>query len=232
MKLVNYIRVSTQKQGESGLGLEAQEHTLAQYQKTVDGTVIKTYREIESGKNASRPELAKAIAHAKRIKARLVIAKLDRLARNVHFISGLMETGVDFVNAESPNDDKFTIHIKASMAEDEGRRISKRTKEGLAAAKRRGTLLGSARPGHWDGREAARLAGAAKGSSLGGEAMRAKIAGESAPLYDEVMPMIRKLNDEGDSLQEIADALNEQGFTTLRGLQWNKVQISRLLKSA
>jgi hypothetical protein len=119
-----------------------------------------------------------------------------------------------------------------TVAEDEAVRISQRTTAALTAAKARGVLLGSARPGHWDGREAARLAGAAKGASLGGEAIRAKIAAESAPLYDEVMPIISKMHGAGDSLQGIADALNGQGFTTLRGLAWNKMQISRLIKSA
>ena len=232
MKLIGYVRVSTQKQGESGLGLDAQLFALDQYKQLVNGEVVQTYREVESGTDCSRPQLAKAIAHAKRIKARLVIAKLDRLARNVHFISGLMETNVDFVSAESPADDKFIIQVKAAVAEEEARKISQRTKAALAAAKRRGVLLGSARPGHWEGREDARLAGARKGAALGGKAMREKFTLESAPLYDEVLPTIRQLAGEGKSLREIAAALNGEGRTTLRGLPWNAVQISRLLKTA
>src|SRR5437588_663825 len=102
-KLIGYVRVSTQKQGESGLGLEAQQAAIDLYAKANGGTFVAAYREVESGTDSGRPELAKAVAHAKRIKGRLVIAKLDRLARNVHLVSGLMESGVDFIACDQPN---------------------------------------------------------------------------------------------------------------------------------
>ena len=118
------------------MGLEAQDAAIKAYAASVGGEVAGHYTEVESGKRADRPELAKAVAHAKRAKARLVIAKLDRLARNVAFVSALMESGVDFVACDNPHANRLTIHILAAVAEDEARRISERTKAALAAAKR------------------------------------------------------------------------------------------------
>ena len=229
MQIIGYIRVSTQKQGQSGLGLEAQLSALEVYRASVRGKIVHAYREIESGTDSDRPELAKAIAHAKRVRGKLVIAKLDRLARNVHFISGLMESGVDFVNAEAPGDDRFVTHVKAAMAEEEARKISERTKAALAAAKRRGVRLGSARPGHWDGREDRRKAGSAKGLPLATAKARAKRLEESEPVYREAAKIVRKMRDEGASLREIAKELNSEGFTTARGAAWTAMQVSRLI---
>lgn len=142
-KLVAYYRVSTRKQGESGLGIEAQQACVADFARYGQHEIIAAYREIETGKRADRPELAKAIAHAKRAKATLVIAKLDRLARNVHFLSGLMEAGVEFVACDNPYANRLTLHILAAVAEDEARRVSERTKAALAAYK--AVAVGSAR---------------------------------------------------------------------------------------
>ena len=163
-KLIAYYRVSTKQQGASGLGLEAQRKAVADYAERSGGKIESSYTEVESGKRADRPELAKAIAHARRSKATLVIAKLDRLARNVAFVSALMEAGCDFVAVDNAAAIRLTIHILAAVAEDEARRISERTTVALAAAKARGTLLGSARPDHWEGREDARQAGARAGN--------------------------------------------------------------------
>ncbi len=146
MKIIAYYRVSTKQQGESGLGLEGQVATVAAYARGQGAEVLKTYREVESGKRADRPELAKALAHARRSRATLVIAKLDRLARNVHFLSGLMESNVDFIACDNPHANKLTIHILAAVAEDEAKRISERTRAALAAYKARGGRLGAARP--------------------------------------------------------------------------------------
>lgn len=129
-------------------------------------TLLSEYSEIESGKRKDRPELAKALAHARRSKATLVVAKLDRLARNVAFLSALMESNSDFVACDMEHANRLTIHILAAGAEAEAKAISERTKTALSAAKARGTKLGSSRPGHLDGREDARLRGAKQGTPV------------------------------------------------------------------
>jgi DNA invertase Pin-like site-specific DNA recombinase len=221
-KLVSYIRVSTKGQEQSGLGLEAQQELVDRYRSGLGGSVVVAeYRETESGKRTDRPELAKALAHAKRVKGTLVIAKLDRLARNVHFISGLMETGVPFVAADSPNDDKFMLHLKASFAEEEARKISERTRAALAALKARGVKLGSARDG------AHKMTGGAnpEASKRAGEvATENKIAA-----YSEIHMNVKELRESGLSLQQIADKLNSEELTTRRGKPWNRMQVSRVL---
>ena len=135
VKVVAYYRVSTAKQGASGLGLDAQRAAVATWAAANGAAVLAGYTEVESGKRADRPELRKALAHAKRSRATMVIAKLDRLSRNVHFLSGLMESGVDFIACDNPHANKLTIHILAAVAEDEAKRISERTKAVLAAYK-------------------------------------------------------------------------------------------------
>ena len=152
-KIVAYYRVSTKRQGESGLGLEGQQVAVAAFAKQHGASIIASYIEVESGKRSDRPVLAQALGHARLAKATLVVAKLDRLARNVAFLSALMESGVDFVACDNEHANRLTIHILAAVAEAEAKAISERTKTALAAAKRRGVKLGSARPGHWKGRE-------------------------------------------------------------------------------
>jgi DNA invertase Pin-like site-specific DNA recombinase len=146
---VAYIRVSTQKQGRSGLGLEAQQAAIARFVASEGLTLARTYTEVETGKGADaldrRPQLAAALAEAKRRKCPVLVAKLDRLSRDVHFVSGLMTHRVPFVVAELGNDvDPFMLHIYAALAEKERRLISARTKAALAAAKARGVQLGNA----------------------------------------------------------------------------------------
>lgn len=143
-KFVCYYRVSTQRQGQSGLGLEAQGSSVAAFLAQRGGEVVGEFTETESGKRASnRPKLAEAMELCRRNRAILVIAKLDRLARNVHFISGLLESGVNFIAVDQPTKDRFMLHVQAAFAEEEARRISIRTKEALAAAKRRGVDIGA-----------------------------------------------------------------------------------------
>jgi DNA invertase Pin-like site-specific DNA recombinase len=149
--IIAYYRVSTKRQGASGLGLEAQREAVRRYAEATHSTIKASYTEVESGKRGDRPELLKALAHAKRSKATLVVAKLDRLSRNVAFTSTLMESGVHFLCCDMPSATHLTIHILAAVAEDEARRISERTRDALAVAKSKGKPLGSARPGHWDG---------------------------------------------------------------------------------
>lgn len=145
MKYVAYYRVSTQKQGFSGLGLEAQQAAVKTHVQA-RGELIAEYTEVESGRRADRPQLALAMRHARRLKATLVIAKLDRLARDVHFLSGLMKVGVEFEACDMPQANKMTLHILAAVAEGEADAISERTKAALAAAKARGVKLGGTVP--------------------------------------------------------------------------------------
>ena len=129
-KFVSYLRVSTDKQGRSGLGLEAQRDAVARYLNGGRWKLVAEYVEVESGKRNSRPQLQAAISHAKATGAKLVIARLDRLARNLHFVSSLQERGVDFVAADMPDANRLTIHIIAAVAEAVGRTISENTKNG------------------------------------------------------------------------------------------------------
>jgi DNA invertase Pin-like site-specific DNA recombinase len=147
-RFVAYYRVSTAKQGASGLGLEAQQAAVADYLNGGAWKLLGEYKEVETGKGSNalekRPQLRAALAAAKKAKATLIIAKLDRLARNVHFVSGLLETGVEFVAVDMPNADKTMLHIFATMAEWERDANSARTKAALRAARARGVVLGAA----------------------------------------------------------------------------------------
>jgi DNA invertase Pin-like site-specific DNA recombinase len=225
--IIAYYRVSTKQQGDSGLGLEAQKTAVEAYAKGAGTRILSTYREVESGKLAERPELAKALAHARRSKATLVVAKLDRLARNVAFLSALMRSGVDFIACDNPHANKLTVHILAAVAEDEAERISARTKAALQAAKARGVKLGSARPDHWKGKEKARLAGLARGRLVA-----AKVASKAATeAYADLAPLMKEWRTEGMTLEAIAGKLNAEGHTTRRGRPWNPVQVARVLKT-
>jgi DNA invertase Pin-like site-specific DNA recombinase len=211
---IAYLRVSTQKQGDSGLGLEAQESAIVRY--TTNGTVLATFREVESGKRCDRPQLRAALDMCRRTGATLVIAKLDRLARNVHFISGLMEAGVDFVACDMPTANKLTLHIIAAMAEHEGRMISERTRNALAAAQARGVALGGYR-GKGAPDQATRLKAA--------ETLT-KAAVERAKL---VQPVIDELRASGvTSLAAIAAELNARSIATPRGGQWSAMAVKRV----
>src|SRR5476651_1250538 len=144
--IVGYQRASTKGQGESGLGIEAQEAAIQAYARQTGAKVVAMYTEVESGKRADRPELLKALAHARRSKATLVVAKLDRLARNVAFLSALMDSKVAFVACDNPHANRLTLHILAAVAEAEAKSISDRTKAALAAYKARGGKLGGKLP--------------------------------------------------------------------------------------
>jgi len=228
MNVISYIRVSTRKQGESGLGLEAQRAAVDMYVRQTGAKALANYKEVESGRDMDRPELVKALAHCRRSKSTLVVAKMDRLSRNAAFLLALRDSKVEFVACDIPNANRLTVGIMALIAEDEVERISTRTKAALAAAKARGTLLGSARPGHWDGREAARLAGLRKARERSAELAR-RAAVEA---YSDLRPMIIKLRQEGQSLREIAHRLTDDGHATRTGKPWNPVQVARVLTVA
>ena len=223
--IVAYFRVSTKKQGESGLGLEGQAAAVETFGRQAGKPIIARYVEVESGKRSDRPELARALAHARRGKATLCVAKLDRLARNVEFLARVMNSEVDFVACDNPAANRLTLHILAAVAEAVAKAISERTKAALQAAKARGVKLGSARPGHWNGREEARLAGLAKARGVAVK-VRTKRATEA---YADLLPAVTELRGEGLSFQAIADELNGQGHTTRRGKPWNAVQVLRVL---
>src|SRR5271155_3430985 len=144
-KFISYLRVSTARQGESGLGLEAQRDAVTGYLNGGDWTLVREVVEVESGKRNDRPAIAEALSLCRLHNATLVIAKLDRLARNVHFISSLMESGVEFVAVDFPQANRLTVHILAAVAEHEAAMISARTKAALGAAKARGVKLGGQR---------------------------------------------------------------------------------------
>jgi DNA invertase Pin-like site-specific DNA recombinase len=219
-KLIVYRRVSTARQGESGLGLEAQEASVEGYAKGIGAEIIRTFTEVESGKRSDRPQLAKALAACRREKARLCIAKLDRLSRSVHFLSGLLKTGVDFVCVEYPNADKLMLHMLAVFAEEEARQISVRTKAALLAYKARGGLLGAARPnGH-------KLTGPGKNAAKrAGEASRRNADDAYADLQETLIEMRRS----GLSFRAIARQLNDQGERTRQGCLWNAMQVRRVI---
>lgn len=221
-RIIGYVRVSTQKQGNSGLGLEGQEHALQGYAQATGGLLLRTYKEVETGKRNDRPELAKALAHAKRSGATLVIAKLDRLARNVHFVSGLMESGVDFVACDNPHANKLTIHILAAIAEHEAEAISQRTKAALAAYKARGGALGAARP------ECRKLTLAARQAGARASGRTAKQQADAA--YADLAQQVADWRAAGMTQQQIAARLNAEGHTTRRGKPWSQVQVLRVLR--
>lgn len=226
---VAYYRVSTARQGRSGLGLEAQQAAVETYVARETGELIAPpFIEVESGKCTIRPELSRAIAHARRHKAVLLVAKLDRLARNVAFLSSLMESRIEFRAVDNPTATKLTIHILSAVAEEEARAISIRTKAALAAAKARGTLLGSARPDHWVGsRVEARLEGQKKATKA---AAKSRIARREVAVSD-VLPKIKQLRSEGLSLRAIAKKMNEEGSVNLQGLPWSAMAVHRILLS-
>jgi DNA invertase Pin-like site-specific DNA recombinase len=220
-KFISYIRVSTREQGASGLGLEGQQAAVSAYAASVGGEILREYREVESGRKADRPELARALAHARRANATLVIAKLDRLARNVHFLSGMMESGVDFVACDNPTANRLTLHILAAVAEDEARRIAERTRSALAAYKARGGTLGGARPEHPGLTREARLEGTRAAS------VAAAIGKRSA--YEDLLPEVMGMRTAGLSLRAIARRLDADGYTTRQGKPWNPQQVARVL---
>lgn len=214
--IVAYYRVSTDKQGRSGLGLEAQQKTVQDYAAIYGRNIVATFTEIESGANADREQLARALDEAKRIKGTLVIAKLDRLARDVHFVSGLMKSGVDFVAADMPSADKTMIQIFAVMGEWERDRISERTRAALAAAKARGVKLGN--PAWAETIDKARTV----------KHDRARAWAEN------ILPTIRSIQVQGQprpSLREIAAELNRRGIRTARGGKWYAATVQRVIEA-
>jgi DNA invertase Pin-like site-specific DNA recombinase len=213
-KWVAYYRVSTDRQGKSGLGLDAQRKAVADYLNGGSWTLGAEYTEVESGKRTdNRPQLAAALATCKRLRAKLVVAKLDRLSRNVAFISALLNSGVEFVAADMPHANKMTLQVLAVFAEHERDMISARTKQALAAARERGVKLGGPN-----------IAEAAK---LGAASNRANADRFAA----NTLPIIHEIQASGvTTLRGIAHALNARGVRSARGTPWSPVAVSNIIK--
>lgn len=220
MRAVAYYRVSTAAQGRSGLGLEAQRAAVESLCAARGWELTAPpFTEVESGKRNDRPELEKALHRAKVTGATLVVAKLDRLSRNVAFLAALQESGVKFIAADMPEANELTVHIMAAVAQAERKAISKRTKEALQAAKARGQRLGNP-----NGAAAIRRAG--KGNDSAMEAVRANATKRA----EEMRPIVEDMRSRGvASLAGIAAALNEGGFVTARGGKWHASSVRNLV---
>jgi DNA invertase Pin-like site-specific DNA recombinase len=214
-KFIAYFRVSTDRQGKSGLGLAAQREAVMSYLDGGRWALIDEFTEIESGKRNDRLELVKALAACKKQKAKLVIAKLDRLSRNLAFIATLMDSGVEFVAVDNPHANKLTVHILAAVAQHEREIISARTSAALQAAKARGKHLGN--PKLSDARRHA-------------EAAKKEIADQYSA---NILPLIREIRGTGvKSLRGVARALTARGIPTARGGAWTPVQVGAILRRA
>lgn len=223
-KFVSYTRVSTEEQGRSGLGLEAQTEAIRQAVAAKGGTIARAFSEVGSGGDDHRPELLAALNLCKLTKATLIVAKLDRLSRDVELIAGTMKR-TPLVVAECVGASPMELHLRASFAEEERNKIRVRTREALARLKARGVKLGSARPGHWKGREDRRQAGQRNAVKVAAAKRRA----ESAKLYADAARIAAKFK--GASLRGLADELNAAGLTTPRGSVWTAAAVSRMLQA-
>lgn len=217
---VAYCRVSTDKQGRSGLGLEAQQAAIAAYLRPGDALLQPPYVEVESGKRADRPQLQAALERCRRTGATLLIAKLDRLSRDAHFLLGLQKAGVKFIAADMPEANEMVVGIMAVVAQAERKMISERTKAALAAAKRRGKVLGGDRgyrpPSPPSVEETAQAT-----------IVRQRNADHAA---FAVLPVLERLRGEGvSSLNALAARLNEMGHATPRGGSWTATAVKRAL---
>ena len=219
-KFVAYYRVSTAKQGRSGLGLEAQRKGVADYLNGGDWQLIGEFVEIESGKIDARPQLQEALSICELTGATLVVAKLDRLSRNVAFLAALQDSGARFVAADMPEANELTIHIMAAVAQAERKAISRRTKEALAAAKARGKKLGGFRGNLEDLRKGPLASAAARSAAARDRALKVAVHVEAARVAGAV------------SLRQVAATLNAAGITTPRGKIWHAAQVKSVMERA
>lgn len=249
-QVIAYRRVSTAKQGESGLGLAAQDSAIQAYASAYGHEIVSTYTEVETAKKdemANRPELVRAVAHAKRANAVLVIGKLDRLSRSVFVTATLHKTGVEFVACDNPMANKLTIDILSAVAENEARMISQRTRESLKAykeGKRVSKRIRLLYPGVVPPEVIEATAGKLGASlpqcrKLSPEARErgARNAAKShkaraIEAYTDLVPDMTSWHESGASLQDIADRLNANRYKTREQKPWNKVQVMRVLKRA
>ena len=212
-RYIAYYRVSTERQGRSGLGLEAQQAAVRAWLNGGPWKLLGEFTEVESGADNDQPELVKALNACRLKGATLVIAKLDRLSRDAHFLLGLERAGVDFVAVDMPGASRMTVGIMAVVAEEERRMIAARTKAALAAAKARGVALGG-----WKG-------GPVVDGTLGAEANREK----ARAFAEKLAPVIGELQGRGLSLREMAAELERQGIQTPRGGVWTGAAVRAVL---
>jgi len=217
MKAVTYFRVSTKEQGRSGLGLDAQRASVERYLATVSDDVLDEFVEVESGGKADRPELIRALRRCRLTGATLIVAKLDRLSRDVEFIAQLQKSNVRFVCADMPEANTLTIGLLAVLAQHERELISTRTRDALAAAKARGVVLGNPR-----------LAEVANTDTGAARAAHVANATERNSQIGAVIAEIESEADEPLSLRQIADELNDAGYTTARGKAFSKTSVMRI----
>ena len=218
-RFVAYERVSTARQGASGLGLEAQRKTIEDFAVSRGADVLAKFTEVESGRKANRPELGKALHLAKVTGATLVIAKLDRLSRNAAFLLALRDSGVRFLAVDMPEANDLTVGIMALVAQAEREAISRRTKEALAVAKARGVKLGNP-----NGADSLRRAG------KGAVALREAVSANARLHATSLEAVIADIRASGHtSLRGMADALNARGMLTRRGGQWHVSNVRNLL---
>lgn len=222
MRVISYLRVSTARQGASGLGLEAQRAAVDCYLAAGAHEKVAEYVEVESGAKASRPQLTAALAACRLHRATLVIAKLDRLARNVAFIANLMDGGVDFVACDLPHANRLTLHLLAAIAEHERDMISQRTKAALAAAKARGTKLGNPMG-------AMALSGSSMRAAEASATRRASLAHQHRSAAGEAISTL--LTSGMTTRRQIASALNAQAIPSPSGGIWYEEQVRRVMES-
>jgi len=224
-KFVSYLRVSTDKQGRSGLGIEAQREAVARFLNGGNWKLLREYVETESGKRSDRPKLAAALAHAKATGATVVFAKLDRLTRNVDLLRALVTSGVDLVFCDLPHVPpgamgRFLLTQMASVAELEAGLISERTKAALAAAKARGVKLGNPNG-----------ARALRGKQVGNDAAVAQIKAKASERADNLKAIVEDIRAHGvASVRTMAEELNRRGILTARGGEWHPTTVVRLLE--
>ena len=207
-KFISYFRVSTERQGRSGLGLDAQKQAVETWLNGGRWHLVASYVEVESGKRSDRPELAKAIAACRKHKATLIVAKLDRLSRNLAFIATLMDSKVRFVCADNPTANELTLHILGAVAQHERKVIGERTKAALQAAKERGKQLGR----------------------YGAQVLAPANQAAAADRAQELEPVIAEMQERGLSVRAMASELNEKGIQTPGAGKWHPTSVVRVLR--
>ena len=233
MICVAYFWVSTNRRGEINSDLDDQRAEVGRYVAYNQGKIAAEYVEVLRGRRCDWPKLAEAVAHAKQLGARLVIAKLDRWVRNAAFTLMLHQSGVEFVCCDEHSVCRETIHLFAALADKETKRVSAQMKARLSAAKERGVKLGSARDGHWDGREDRRREGIRIGQPKAAKAAAEARMLKALNAYSSLVPRIIKMREEeGRTLAEIAEKINAEGHKTTAGLPFTATMIIRLLKRA